>query len=87
VPTVSSQKKPLIFVRIVAIHLFESLRLPTPTSVDREVVVALLSSWVVEASEAVEADSAEEASVEVASEAVVLEADFKLRNNYKKEDI
>jgi hypothetical protein len=51
------------------------------------VVVALLSSWVVEASVAVEADSAEVASVEVVSEAVVLEADFKLRNNNKKEDI
>jgi hypothetical protein len=87
VPTVSSQKKPLIFVKIVAIHLLESLRLPTPTSVDREVVVALLSSWVVEASEAVEADSAEVASVEAVSEAVVLEAGFNFKNNHKKEYI
>jgi hypothetical protein len=87
VPTVSSQKKPLIFVRIVAIHLLENPNLPIRISEVREAVVVLLSSWVVEDSEAVEADSAEEASVEVASEAVVLEADFKLRNNNKKEDI
>jgi hypothetical protein len=44
------------------------------------VVVAQLSSWVAEASEAVEADSAEVVSVEEVSEAVVLEADFKLKN-------
>jgi hypothetical protein len=77
---VSSQKKPLIFVKIVAIHLLVSLSLPTQISVGREVVVAQLSSWVAEASEAVEADSAEVVSVEEVSEAVAQEAGFKLKN-------
>jgi hypothetical protein len=44
------------------------------------VVVAQLSSWEVEVSEAVEADSAEVASVEEVSEAVAPEAGFKLKN-------
>jgi hypothetical protein len=77
---VSSQKKTLIFVKIVAIHLLVSLSLPTPISVGREVVVAQLSSWEVEVSEAVEADSAEVVSVEEVSEAVAQEAGFKLKN-------
>jgi hypothetical protein len=44
------------------------------------VVVTQLSSWEVEVSEAVEADSAEAVSVEDVSEAVAQEAGFKLKN-------
>jgi hypothetical protein len=77
----SLQKKQLTFAKIADTPLFERPSLPIRISADREVVVALLSSWVAEVSEAEEVDSAEEASVEVASEAVVQEADFKVRTS------
>ena len=77
VPMDSFQKKQLTFAKTADIPLHERPSLPTRTIEVHEAEV-LPSSWVAEASEAVEADSAEEASVEVASEAVEPEADFKV---------
>jgi hypothetical protein len=73
----SFQKKQLTFAKIAGTPLQERPSLPTRT-IAALVVEVLPSSWVAEASEAVEADSAEEASVEVASEAVVPVVDFRI---------
>ena len=74
---VTSRRKLLICAKTADIPLPERPNLPTLTIGDRAAEV-LLSSWVAEAEE-VEA-SAEEALVEVASEAVEPVADFK--SNY-----
>jgi hypothetical protein len=79
---VSSQKKPLTFAKIADTLSNERPNHPTPT-IEVHEAEALLSSWVAEASEVVaEADSAEEVSAEVASEAVEPEAGFKIRNSF-----
>jgi hypothetical protein len=72
----SYQKKQLTFAKIAGTPLQERPSLPTRTIEVHEAEV-LPSSWVAEGSVAVEADSAEEVSVEVASEAVVPVVDFK----------
>ena len=57
VPMDLLQKKQLTFAKIADIPLFERRSLPIRISADREVVVALLFSWVVEVSEAEEVGS------------------------------
>ena len=75
---VSLQNKPLIFAKIADIPLPERPNLPTQTIEGHE-EEADLSSWVEASVAEVVADSAEEVSVEVASEAVEPEADSNLK--------
>ena len=79
VPMVSSRKKQLTFARTADILSPERPNLQIQTIEGHEVEV-LPSSWAAEDSEAVvEADSAEEVSVEEASEAVEPAAVFKVQ--------
>ena len=76
---VSSQKRPLIYVKTADIPLLERPNLPTLIIEDHE-EEADRFSWAAASAAEVVADSAEVALVEAASEAVELAADFK--SNY-----
>ena len=76
---VTSLKRPLTFAKTADIPLPERPNHPILTSEDHE-EEADRFSWAEASVDEVEADSAEEVLVEVASEAVELAADFK--SNY-----